>query len=357
MDTSQFAGQVRPILVDSIEVNPQNPRGPFDTAKDPSFERLVSSVKEIGVLVPIVVRRLHATNGHAKFQLVDGERRYWAAKAVGLHSVPAHVLSADLTDLVIRKAMFHLHMTREQWGPWAQCVALAEMYPELDHGIPVSKKDEWTQRIHDETGTSSSTARDRVRVLSWSKALKNKIEAFQERNPGQDVYSYVLAIEASVIEPSLEAFPEIYATPQVFKVNQVRESLLDKTLEGIETGTIASREVIRSVAPLFSRQLDKPARKTALKIFRSLVEQPGYIYEDARGEIAVSLPEVFAEKPPKLSRLISQIESLSSTLDKYQSEYVQRSSTRPTRVKELKKKLVSALKSLERAVNGLLDRV
>jgi hypothetical protein len=49
MDTSQFAGQVKTIPIDSIEVNPQNPRGPFDTAKDPSFERLVSSVKQIGV--------------------------------------------------------------------------------------------------------------------------------------------------------------------------------------------------------------------------------------------------------------------------------------------------------------------
>jgi len=231
------------------------------------------------------------------------------------------------------------------------------MYPELDRGIPVSKKDEWAQKIHEETGTSLSTARDRVRVLSWSRALKNKIEAFQERNPRQDVYSYVLAIEASVIEPSLEAFPEVYATPQASKVNQVRELLLDKTLEGIETGTIGSREVIRSVAPLFSRQFDKAARKTALNIFKSLLEQPGYLYEDARGEIAVSLPEVFAEKPPKLSRLISQIESLSATLDKYQPEYVQHSSTRPTKVKELKKKLLSALKNLERAVTGLLDRI
>jgi hypothetical protein len=248
-------------------------------------------------------------------------------------------------------------MTREQWGPWAQCVALGEMYPELDHGIPVSKKDEWAQRIHDETGTSLSTARDRVRVLSWSKALKNKIEAFQGRNPGQDVYSYVLAIEASIIEPSLESFPEYYGPPQTIKVNRARELLLDKTLEGIETGTIASREVIRSVAPLFSRQLDKTGRKAALAIFKSLLEQPGYLYEDARGEIAVSLPKVFAEKPPKLTRLISQIESLSATLDKYQPEYVSHSSTRPTKVKELRKKLVSALRGLERAVNGLLDRL
>ena len=91
MNIGQFTGRVRKILVSAIKVNPGNPRGKFDTAKDPSFERLASSVEKMGVLVPIVVRTLPVTDGGTEYQLVDGERRYWAAKSVGRTHVPAHI--------------------------------------------------------------------------------------------------------------------------------------------------------------------------------------------------------------------------------------------------------------------------
>jgi hypothetical protein len=357
MNIKQFTSQVKPIAIETIEVNPGNPRGEFDTAKDPSFERLASSIKQMGVLVPIVVRSLGSTSGRIKYQLVDGERRYWAAKSVGRTHVPAHVLSTNVSPITIRKVMFHLHMTREQWGAWAQCMALAEIYPELEHGLKVSKKDEWVKKIHSETSMNPSTARDRIRVLSWPKQLKNKIAEFMEQHPSYDIYSYILAIEASIIEPSLEAFPEFYSTPRTAKVNQVRSNLLDKTLEGIETGTVSRREEIRSVDALFTPQLDKRARRIARRIFESLVYQAGYLFEDARSEIAVRLPEVFADKPPKVGRLITQIESLTQSLVKYEPAYLEHSAKRSAKRKELKDKLTKSLAGLIKAAQQLLDKL
>src|SRR5258708_11207763 len=139
--------------------------------------------------------------------------------------------------------MFHLHMTRQQWEPLAQCKALAEMYVELDQGIPFDKKGEWARRISFETGMSALTATDRVHVLAWAKPLKKKILDFDAEQPDRNIYSYVLAIEASIVAPSIVAFPRFYNHGQPLErtSNHVRKSLLDKTIEGMKTGGARNR--------------------------------------------------------------------------------------------------------------------
>jgi ParB family transcriptional regulator, chromosome partitioning protein len=120
MDTSEFTGRVTHVKLADIEASPDNPRGTVQT--DASFERLVSSIAEVGILVPLVVRRKPS----GKYQLVDGERRFLAAHRLRLGDVPAHVMF-DTHRESLRKYMFHLHMTREQWAPLAQCKALARI--------------------------------------------------------------------------------------------------------------------------------------------------------------------------------------------------------------------------------------
>ena len=87
MDIHDFTSSVETIALDAIQPSPDNPRGQVNI--DASFERLVSSIDEVGILVPLVVREL----SDGKYQLVDGERRYLAAKQLRLPTVPAHVLS------------------------------------------------------------------------------------------------------------------------------------------------------------------------------------------------------------------------------------------------------------------------
>jgi ParB family chromosome partitioning protein len=77
------AGGYRLIPVDQISVNPDQPRSRFD---DEALEELASSMKEVGVLQPIVV-----TGEEGGYVLVAGERRWRAAKRAGLHEIPAVV--------------------------------------------------------------------------------------------------------------------------------------------------------------------------------------------------------------------------------------------------------------------------
>jgi len=64
MDTSEFVGDVKEISVASIRPSTHNPRG--EVEKDDSFERLVSSIDKVGLLVPLGVTKVRSPRGAIK---------------------------------------------------------------------------------------------------------------------------------------------------------------------------------------------------------------------------------------------------------------------------------------------------
>jgi ParB family chromosome partitioning protein len=76
------------IPIDSIEVNPYQPRQDFD---EEALNELSQSIKTHGIIQPLTVRRLH----EGKYQLIAGERRLKASRRAGLQTVPAFIRIAD----------------------------------------------------------------------------------------------------------------------------------------------------------------------------------------------------------------------------------------------------------------------
>ncbi len=87
---SPGAGGVREIEIARIRPNPNQPRVSFDEA---AIDELAASIKERGVLQPILLR----PDGQDSFQIVAGERRWRAAQRAGLHNIPAIVRDIDDT--------------------------------------------------------------------------------------------------------------------------------------------------------------------------------------------------------------------------------------------------------------------
>ena len=81
-------GNVVELLLDQIEVNPFQPRTNFNQE---SIEDLAKSIQALGVIQPITVRKTDSDS----FQLVSGERRYRAAKSLGLSTIPSFIRIAD----------------------------------------------------------------------------------------------------------------------------------------------------------------------------------------------------------------------------------------------------------------------
>ena len=75
-NADKVIGNIIELDVDSIELNPFQPRTKFN---EESLRELASSIKELGVIQPITVRK----TGFNKYQLVSGERRLRASKAIG----------------------------------------------------------------------------------------------------------------------------------------------------------------------------------------------------------------------------------------------------------------------------------
>lgn len=90
-----LATESRLIPIEEIRPNPYQPRVTKEADTDPHFQELVASIKEKGVLQPVVVRRRH--DG---YELVMGERRWRAAKAAGLTTIPAIVRLADDREML-----------------------------------------------------------------------------------------------------------------------------------------------------------------------------------------------------------------------------------------------------------------
>ncbi|WP_420176342.1 ParB/RepB/Spo0J family partition protein [Luteococcus sp. OSA5] len=106
------------IPVDQIHPNPKQPRTVFD---EDALNELVESIKEVGVLQPIVVRQ----TDQDQYQLIMGERRWRATTQAGLETVPAIVRGTEDGDLLRDALLENLH--RAQLNPLEEAAAYQQM--------------------------------------------------------------------------------------------------------------------------------------------------------------------------------------------------------------------------------------
>jgi ParB family transcriptional regulator, chromosome partitioning protein len=136
------------VPVNSIAPNPKQPRTHFD---DEALAGLATSIREVGILQPLVVRR--TTEG--RYELIAGERRLRAARAAGLPVVPV-VLRDSGDDAMLRDALIE-NIHREDLNPIEQAEAFKALLGEL--GL---KQEELADRV----GVSRSHIANTIRLLA-----------------------------------------------------------------------------------------------------------------------------------------------------------------------------------------------
>lgn len=110
------------IPIHEIRENPRNPRTVFD---DDALDELAYSLREVGVLQPVVVRPIPATDQGESFELVMGERRWRAARRAGLLSIPAIIRETSDDDLLRDALLENLH--RSQLNPLEEAAAYSQL--------------------------------------------------------------------------------------------------------------------------------------------------------------------------------------------------------------------------------------
>ena len=114
--------------VNLIAANPHQPRQVFD---EDDITELAASIKEVGLLQPIVVRRReHGDDGEADYELIMGERRLRAAKEAGQETIPADVRYAADEDLLRDALLENLH--RVQLNPLEEAAAYQQLLEDFN---------------------------------------------------------------------------------------------------------------------------------------------------------------------------------------------------------------------------------
>ena len=149
---------------DDILPNAAQPRTTF---VQEDLDELVASIREVGVLQPIVVRPIaDAAPGQPQYELVMGERRLRASKLLGLESIPA-VVKNTADDAMLRDALLE-NLHRANLNPLEEASAYQQLL--ADFGIT---QDELATRI----GRSRPQITNTIRLLRLPTAVQNRVVA------------------------------------------------------------------------------------------------------------------------------------------------------------------------------------
>jgi ParB family chromosome partitioning protein len=146
-----------------IEPNPKQPRQVFDGE---ALAELVHSIREFGLMQPIVVRALEPVDGKPRYQLVMGERRWRAAQEAGLTAIPA-IVRETADDSMLRDALLE-NIHRAQLNPLEEAAAYQQLLDEF--GVT---HEELAARI----GRSRPVITNMIRLMRLPIAVQRRVAA------------------------------------------------------------------------------------------------------------------------------------------------------------------------------------
>jgi ParB family chromosome partitioning protein len=151
--------QQNEVPISSISPNPRQPRTVFD---EDALNELIASIKEIGILQPPVVRKV----AEGRYELIMGERRFRAAKAAGLKTIPVIIRQTPDNELLREALIENIH--RSQLNPLEEAAAYAGLL--TDFGC-----------THDELATKLGRSRplisNMLRLLNLPPTVQRKVAA------------------------------------------------------------------------------------------------------------------------------------------------------------------------------------
>ncbi|MFD3550815.1 ParB/RepB/Spo0J family partition protein [Streptomyces goshikiensis] len=158
--TNEVAGATFAELpMDSITPNPRQPREVFD---EDALAELVTSIQEVGLLQPVVVRQ----SAPGRYELIMGERRWRACREAGLERIPAIIRATDDEKLLLDALLENLH--RAQLNPLEEAAAYDQLLRDFN-----CTHDQLADRI----GRSRPQVSNTLRLLKLSASVQRRVAA------------------------------------------------------------------------------------------------------------------------------------------------------------------------------------
>lgn len=296
----------------SICANPDNPRMNFH---DETIERLAESIKQEGVLVPLTA--YEDRRGSSTHVLLDGERRWRAAKLINLQNVPVWVIPKPSgVENAVR--MFNIHMLREEWEELPIAWALEKLMKETGT--------DGTPELHKLTGLSVDRIRNIKILLAFPKSEQKLVAN------GKLSFNYLIELQKNVLGKLGKSDDNLLGT----KEREVRQAFIKKYLTEVDTDPIALRQVGKLIdTTRIEGNVGARARAALLK----LLAEPSMTVEEAY--------EMGAAASVELRRVLRDMEQLPERL-----QVIARSKVDPSEAKVFK----AALRKLHKAISDMLER-
>ena len=151
--------QFRELPLDAISPNPRQPREHFD---EEALAELVTSIKEVGLLQPVVVREV----ADGRYELIMGERRFRASREAGLAAIPAIIRQTPDDELLRDALLENLH--RQQLNPLEEAAAYQQLLEDFG-----ATHEELASRI----GRSRSQVTNTIRLLNLPATVQKRVAA------------------------------------------------------------------------------------------------------------------------------------------------------------------------------------
>ena len=171
-NADKVVGNIIELDLETIEINPFQPRSNFN---EDSLKELASSIKELGVIQPITVRKLDFN----KYQLISGERRLRASKLIGLPTIPAYIRIANDNESLVMALVENIQ--RHDLDP----IEIALSYQRLIDEIQLTQ-----EQMSERVGKKRSTITNYLRLLKLDPIIQTGIrDGFISMGHGRAIIS------------------------------------------------------------------------------------------------------------------------------------------------------------------------
>jgi len=208
----------------TICFDPNNPRGETEKqiVSDENFSRLIDSIKEYGVLTPVVIRN----NGQdgKKYILVDGERRLRASLDINMKEIPTLIAPDEINGRILA---YQIHKLRKDWSKATETKSIKIIIEEIKVGHPDISEVDLMKKIRDITKSSDQELRDIMDLIKYDDDI---IQQVIENKNNNLLMSHLVQIEQSFVSKIVKKYPEII---QKYSEHEIRHILANKAAKGI----------------------------------------------------------------------------------------------------------------------------
>ncbi|MGL2994771.1 ParB/RepB/Spo0J family partition protein [Flavobacterium sp. TSSA_36] len=238
-NADKVVGNIIELEIEAIEINPFQPRTNFN---EESLRELATSIKELGVIQPITVRKLDFN----KYQLISGERRLRASKLVGLTSVPAYIRIANDNESLVMALVENIQ--RHDLDP----IEIALSYQRLMDEIQLTQ-----EQMSERVGKKRSTIANYLRLLKLDPIIQTGIrDGFISMGHGRAIINVEdLDVQAQMYQKIVSQNLSVRETETLVK--NYHESLLPKpNLPGKSAAFLIDEEQQNNFNSYFGTKVD-----------------------------------------------------------------------------------------------------